>query len=162
MQNHIPIGYKICYGKVEIDDEKSKTVLLIYEQYLQGKTLNQTARYLSENNIPNINNNTNWTHGAVIKILENVKYLGDDFFPQLIDKTRFNKVKQARQDRMRKTVPKSPVSMTKTYTKKPLKIYIPQEVGELDEQINNGSNSLELLFKRAELFYQYAKIYDIK
>ena len=162
MQNHIPIGYKICYGKVEIDDEKSKTVLLIYEQYLQCKTLNHIARYLSANNIPNINNNTNWTHGAVIKILENVKYLGDDFFPQLIDKTTFNKVKQARQDRMRKTVPKEPVLMIKTYPKKPTKIYIPQVVGELDEQINNGSNSLELLFKRAELFYQYAKIYDIK
>ena len=162
MQNHIPIGYKICYGKVEIDKVKSKTVLLIYEQYLQGKTLNQTARYLSENNIPNINNNTKWTHGAVTKILENVKYLGDDFFPQLIDKTTFNKVKQARQDRMRKTVPKEPVLMVKTYPKKPTKIYIPQVVRELDEQINNGSNSLELLFKRAELFYQYAKIYDIK
>ena len=162
MQNHIPIGYKICYGKVEIDKVKSKTVLLIYEQYLQGKTLNQTARYLSENNIPNINNNTNWTHGAVIKILENIKYLGDDFFPQLIDKNMFFKVKQARQDRMRKTVPKEPVLMVKTYPKKPMKIYIPQEVRELDEQIKDGSNSFELLFKRAQLFYQYAKIYDIK
>ena len=162
MQNHIPIGYKICYGKVEIDDEKSKTVLLIYEEYLQGKTLNQTARYLSENNIPNINNNTNWTHGAVIKILENVKYLGDDFFPQLIDKTRFNKVKQARQDRMRKTVSKSPVSMIKTYPKKPSKIYIPKVVKTLDEELKSNPNNIDLIYKRAELFYQYAKIYDIK
>ena len=162
MQNHIPIGYKICYGKVEIDDEKSKTVLLIYEQYLQGKTLNHIAKHLSENNIPNINNNTNWTHGAVIKILENIKYLGDDFFPQLIDKTTFNKVKQARQDRMRKTVPKKPVLMVKTYPKKPMKIYIPQVVKTLDEELKSNPNNIALIYKRAELFYQYAKIYDIK
>ena len=161
MQNHIPIGYKIRYGKVEIDDEKSKTVKLIYMDYLEGKTLNKTAIHLTENNIPNANHNTKWTHGAVIKILENPKYLGDEFFPQLIDKTMFDKAKQARQDRMRKPTKKVAPSMIKSYPKKPLKIYIPQAVKTLDDQINNGSNSLELLFKRAELFYQYAKIYDI-
>ena len=161
MQNHIPIGYKICYGKVEIDDEKSKTVLLIYEQYLQGKTLNHIAKHLSENNIPNINNNTNWTHGAVIKILENVKYLGDDFFPQLIEKAMFNKVKKARQDRMRKTTKKEPIPIIKSYPKKPSKIYIPQEVRELDDELKSNPNNIDLIYKRAEIFYMNAKIYDI-
>ena len=161
MQNHTPIGYKISNGKIEIDKDQSKTVMLIYTDYLNSKTLNQIARHLTQINVPNANNNTNWTHGAVLKILENPKYLGDDFFPQIVSKIIFEKVRQARQERMRKSPIKEPTSIVKTYPKKPIKNYIPQDVSRLDEEIKNNPNDMCLIYKRAELFYANARIYSI-
>ena len=161
MQNHIPIGYIVSCGKVEIDEEKAKTVTQIYMDYLEGKTLNQIAKNLTQNHVPNANYNTNWTHGAVIIILENSKYLGDEFFPPIITKITFQKVVQARQDRMRKTTKKVAPSMIRSYPKKPSRIYIPSAIQILDDEIKNNPNNLDLIYKRAELFYTNTKIYDI-
>lgn len=83
-------------GKIQIDKEKSKTVKMIYSEYLKGKSLLAIANDLSEKEVPNANNKTNWTHGAIGRILENIKYMGDEVYPQLIDKATFDKVQAKR------------------------------------------------------------------
>jgi len=37
----------------------------------------------------NANNKPSWNHGAIGKILENTKYLGDALYPQMIFFTEF-------------------------------------------------------------------------
>ncbi|KXL53850.1 AAA-like domain protein [Anaerotignum neopropionicum] len=96
MQTHMPIGYKMVNGKIQIDKEKSKIVKKIYSEYLKGKSLVAIAKALSEKEVPNANNKTNWTHSAVGRILDNTKYKGDEFYPELIDKAIFDEVQVKR------------------------------------------------------------------
>ncbi|MGB4899093.1 MAG: recombinase family protein [Ignavibacteria bacterium] len=83
-------------GEIHIDEQKSKTVKRIYEDYVTGKSLLAIAKELKEDEIPNANHKTNWTHGAVGRILENTKYLGDDFYPPLISKELYDKAQTKR------------------------------------------------------------------
>ncbi|WP_206458283.1 recombinase family protein [Anaerovorax sp. IOR16] len=99
MQTHMPIGYKMVDGKIQIDKEKSKTVKKIYSEYLKGKSLLAIAKELSEKEVPNANNKTNWTHGAIGRILENIKYMGDEVYPKLIDNATFDKVQIKRKQK---------------------------------------------------------------
>lgn len=99
MQTHMPMGYKMVDGKILVDEEKSKTVKRIYLEYLKGKSLLAIAKVLNEEQVPNANNRTNWTHSAVGRILENTKYMGDEFYPELIDKAIFNKVQAKRKQK---------------------------------------------------------------
>lgn len=93
------MGYKMVDGKIQIDEEKSKTVKRIYLEYLKGKSLLAIAKVLNEDKVPNANNKTNWTHSAVGRILENTKYIGDEFYPELIEKAIFNKVQAKRKQK---------------------------------------------------------------
>ncbi len=95
----MPMGYKMVDGKILIDEEKSKTVKRIYLEYLKGKSLLGIAKVLNEEEVPNANNRINWTHSAVGRILENTKYMGDEFYPELIDKAIFNKVQAKRKQK---------------------------------------------------------------
>lgn len=99
MQTHMPMGYKMVDGKILVDEEKSKTVKRIYLEYLKGKSLIAIAKVLNEEEVPNANNRINWTHSAVGRILENTKYMGDEFYPELIDKAIFNKVQAKRKQK---------------------------------------------------------------
>jgi hypothetical protein len=92
----MPIGYRMMNGLIRIDEQKSKTVECIYEDYIAGKSLLGIAKNLRESGIPNANDKTNWTHGAVGRILENTKYLGDDFYPPLISKEIYDKAQVKR------------------------------------------------------------------
>lgn len=96
MQTHMPMGYQMINGEIRIDGQKSKTVVRIYEDYVTGKSMLAIAKGLKEDGIPNANDKTNWTHGAVGRILENTKYLGDDFYPPLISKEIYDKAQLKR------------------------------------------------------------------
>ena len=73
----MPIGYKMINGNIEIDEEQAKTVKTIFEEYTEGKSMLAIAKELTEKGIFNANKKTNWNHGSVGKILQNVKYMGD-------------------------------------------------------------------------------------
>ena len=99
MQTHLPIGYKMVDGKIQIEQEKSAAVKKIYSEYVNGKSILAISKELKENNVPNANNKTNWTHGAVGKILQNTKYMGDDLYPPLISKELFHQAQEKRQQK---------------------------------------------------------------
>lgn len=99
MQTHMPIGYKMIDGKIQIDSEKAKTVKRIFKEYESGTSLMAIANKLTEKKIPNANNKTNWTHGAVGRILKNTKYVGDSLYPPLINKRQFVRVQELRKQK---------------------------------------------------------------
>lgn len=99
MQSHMPIGYKMINGNIEIEDKQAKTVKTIFEEYIKGKSMLAIAKELTEKGIPNANKKTNWNHGSVGKILLNVKYMGDTYYPKLIDESDFEKVQIQRKER---------------------------------------------------------------
>lgn len=99
MQRHMPIGYKLMDGKIQLDEPKADVVKRIFSDYLSGASTSALAKRLTELGFPNANNKASWNHGSIGKILENAKYLGDEFYPQMIEAEVFERVQQRRQER---------------------------------------------------------------
>ena len=94
----MPIGYKMINGKIEIERDKSKIAKKIFADYLKGNSMLSIAKMLIKKGILTANNKVNWTHCSVGKILENAKYMGDEFYPQIIDKDTFEAVQSRRKE----------------------------------------------------------------
>lgn len=92
----MPIGYKLVDGKIELNAEKVAIVQKIFKDYLNGASLHGIAKELTATGFLNANNKPNWNHGSVGKILENIKYLGDVMYPQIIEKDIFELVQERR------------------------------------------------------------------
>lgn len=99
MQRHMPIGYKLVNGKIRLDEPKAAVVKKIFSDYLFGVSTSALAKRLTEMGFPNANNKASWNHGSIGKILENVKYLGDEFYPQMISTELFEQVQKRRKER---------------------------------------------------------------
>lgn len=96
MQRHMPIGYLMQDGKIHADQEKIEVVRMIFTEYLSGISTYQLAKRLTEMGYLNANNKSSWNHGSIGRILENTKYLGDEFYPQIIDNEIFESVQNRR------------------------------------------------------------------
>jgi hypothetical protein len=95
----MPIGYKLVDGKIQLDEPKATVVKKIFADYLSGDSTSSLAKQLAEMGFPNANNKSSWNHGSIGKILENIKYLGDEFYPQLIGTELFEQVQKHRYER---------------------------------------------------------------
>jgi len=89
-------------GKVLFEEEKANVARKVFIDYLSGISTYAIARELTASGILNANNKPSWNHGSVGKILENVKYLGDEMYPQLIDTEIFEQVQNRRQEQRKK------------------------------------------------------------
>ena len=88
----VPYGYKIVDGRAVVDKPAQKKIQLFFQNYLSGMSLSKAAEEASIH-IP---------HGMVGKLLSNQHYLGDSFYPQLIDKSTFEKAAMERKHRAEK------------------------------------------------------------
>ena len=79
---HTPFGYKIVSGKAVVDEVAAGQIRKLYENYLSGLSLETAAK---EAGIKTY-------HGTVKKLLSNRHYLGDAFYPAIIDEDTFTKV----------------------------------------------------------------------
>ena len=85
-------GYKIVDGKAVVDEPAQMKIQLLFQNYLAGMSLSKAANEAGIH-IP---------HGMVAKMLSNQHYLGDSFYPQIIDKNTFEKAAMERQHRAEK------------------------------------------------------------
>lgn len=99
IQRHTPLGYKISNGKAVIVPETAAIVKNVFNAYLEGASTYQIAKILTEQGIQNASHKPSWNHGSIGNILENRKYLGDDFYPPMIDKDMFEQVQKRRIER---------------------------------------------------------------
>ena len=78
---HTPFGYRIEGGKAVIDEVAAGQIRKLYENYLSGLSLENAAKEAGINTY----------HGTVKKLLSNRHYLGDAFYPAIIDEDTFTK-----------------------------------------------------------------------
>ena len=90
--SHIPFGYRIENGKAVIDEVTAEQVRNLFRNYLSGMTLVSAA---SEAGIETY-------HATVSKMLANRRYLGDDFYPQIIEEETYRAAQQERRNRAKK------------------------------------------------------------
>lgn len=101
MQRHTPLGYHIQNGKAEIDPEAAKLVQEVFATYLAGTSTYRIAKDFAQRGILNASHTPSWNHGSIGKILENRKYIGDEFYPPLIEQSIFEQVQIRRKQRVK-------------------------------------------------------------
>lgn len=89
---HTPFGYRIENGVAVVDKIDSAQIKTLYSAYLSGLSLETAA---NEAGIKAY-------HGTVKRILENKHYLGDDFYPPIIDHKTFCAAQEERKRRATK------------------------------------------------------------
>lgn len=89
---HTPYGYKIEDGAAFIDEEKANRIQAFFKEYLSGLSLSAAAKKAG----------INAYHGTAGNMLRNKKYLGDGFYPAIVDKETFKQAEIERQKRTRK------------------------------------------------------------
>lgn len=92
----IPFGYMMRNGRITANPKEVLAVVMIFSEYLTGKSLSEIA---AEMDVP-YSENSKWNKNIVKRIIENEKYLGTPIFPQLISEEVFisaneKKVKKA-------------------------------------------------------------------
>lgn len=89
---HTPCGYKIENGAAFIDEEKANSIQGFFKEYLSGLSLSAAAKKAG----------INAYHGTAGNMLRNKKYLGDGFYPAIVDKEIFKQAEIERQKRAKK------------------------------------------------------------
>ena len=89
-RGHTPFGYRIKNGTAVIIPEEAEKIRNIYAEYLAGQGLIEAAR----------NAGLSLTHSSVMHILQNKHYLGDDFYPAIIDQEIFDAAEVEHRQRM--------------------------------------------------------------
>lgn len=89
--SHTPFGYCIKGGKAVIDEPAAEKIRALYKNYLSGLSLETAAKEAGINTY----------HGTVKNLMSNRHYLGDDFYPAIIDVDTFTEAILERERRMK-------------------------------------------------------------
>lgn len=106
----IPYGYKIERGKAVVDEEQAEQVRMIFKGYLSGLAYVVAAEAVG----------IKISHPSVKRILQNKRYLGDKYYPAIIDQETFERAEAERFRRQRKLgriFPDKPIEECKPATK---------------------------------------------
>lgn len=104
---HTPYGYRIENGMAVIDDAAAAQVRKLYKNYLSGLSLVNAAKEAG----------LDLLHSGAKRMMRNKHYLGDSFYPAIIDKESFDAVeaelgkrssKLGREDRYKASPVKKP------------------------------------------------------
>ena len=83
---HTPFGYRIENGVAVVDEHAAERVQALYQFYLSGDSLRTAANKVGIDAF----------HAGIGKILKNRHYLGDDYYPAIIDPDTFTAVQEER------------------------------------------------------------------
>lgn len=81
IMGHTPYGYRIENGKAIIDEPAAIKIRTLYTNYLNGMTLVASAKV----------SGINTYHSTVKRLLKNKHYIGDDFYPAIVDAATYKK-----------------------------------------------------------------------
>lgn len=86
-----PYGYEMQNGLIVICLKEADTVKQIFSQYLNGKNLKNIAERLTENQIEFLPGEYGWNKSRIKRMIEDERYIGDNTYPDIIDKDIFQK-----------------------------------------------------------------------
>ena len=85
-------GYKVVDGKTVIDETADEQLKTIFREYLLGASLSEAAQKAR----------IVVSHGSIVNMLRNGHYLGDEYYPAIIDQNTFSRVQDERSRRAMK------------------------------------------------------------
>ena len=90
--SHTPFGYHIQNGKAIIDEEAAEQIKALFEFYLSGDSLATAAKKADIKAF----------HSSIGRMLQNTRYLGDEYYPAIINSDIFEAVQVERAKRTEK------------------------------------------------------------
>ena len=85
-QNNTFLGYRIEDGRAVVHEKDAVKVRLLYQGYLSGLSYIDAAKAVG----------LELNASSVKMLMRNVRYAGDDFYPQIIDRTTFDAAERER------------------------------------------------------------------
>lgn len=76
---HTPYGYQIVNGKTVIDEQAAERIKILFQSYLTGDSLATAAKKAEIIAF----------HAGISRMLQNKRYLGNEYYPALIDPDTF-------------------------------------------------------------------------
>lgn len=132
---HTPYGYRIENGKAVIDETAAAQVRELYKKYLSGLSLTNAAKEAG----------LALLHSGAKRMLQNRHYLGDDFYPAIIEPNTFDAATAELQKRSAK------LGRDKCYreltAKKPPRKF---RFGDITENYDNPIRQAEYLYSLIE------------
>ena len=98
-KRNISFGYQFENGKIIRHPAESRIVSNIFEDYLQGGSLLQIAKKLNGCGAEYMPGVTGWNKARLKRIVEDVRYLGDETYPPIIDTDTFGKAQKIKAER---------------------------------------------------------------
>lgn len=87
--SHTPYGYRIKNGNAVIDEDAAERVKELFEFYLSGDSIQTAAKKAR----------LEGTHSVIGLVLRNARYIGDEFYPAIIDNDTFAAAQARRTER---------------------------------------------------------------
>jgi len=129
--SHVPYGYRIENGKAVIYEEKAEQVKKLYKAYLSGLAYVPAAEAAG----------LKLYHTGAKKMMQNKRYLGDDYYPAIIDNETFEAAETERVKRQ--------VKLGRVFDDKPAK----ENKVDSDFKMPKVQMKYEDPFKQAEYVY---------
>ncbi len=129
--SHTPYGYRIINGKAEIDEQAAERIKTLFQFYLTGDSLATAAKKAE----------IVAYHAGVGRMLRNKHYLGDEYYPAIIDPDTFA---AAEAERIRRAEMLGRICEPKQE---------PEVVYPSVFRIREGTERLDDLFQQAEYAY---------
>ena len=98
-QKRIAFGYNRNAIAIVINEGQAACVKMIFDYYLQGKSLSEIKSILEDVGIPSPQNKPTWGKQTLSNILSNPHYLGSEEYPQIITQEIFDKVQELKTNR---------------------------------------------------------------
>ncbi|WP_313019660.1 recombinase [Acetoanaerobium noterae] len=130
---HTPFGYRIENGKAVIDSKTTEQIRILFQSYLSGDSLDNSA----------IKAGINSFHAGIGRILQNAHYLGDKYYPAIIDQETFA---AAEVERLKRTEKLGRIREPKEETK----VVFPTAF-----HIKEGTQPFDDPFQQAEYAYSF-------
>ena len=139
-KGHTPLGYRIQNGIAVVCKEEVRQIKQIYKGYLSGMSYMNAAEHVG----------LHLNHCCVKRLLQNRHYLGDEFYPAIIDRKMFD---AAERERRRRSTLLGRDHRKKTFSDK---IIIPKEftMGKAQKRIAEP-------FAQAEYLYSLIKVREV-
>lgn len=132
---HTPYGYIIENGKAVIDETAAEKLRKLFDNYLNGMNL-QTAAKAAGIEI---------YHGTTKRILTSQHYIGDEFYPAIIDEVTFNKVQEELYKRAAALG-----RLNRAATKHQITVHTKFSIPDIRQQFNNPKEQAEYLYSLIE------------
>ncbi|MBQ9045550.1 MAG: recombinase family protein [Oscillospiraceae bacterium] len=87
VDSNAPYGYRLVQKKLCVYEPEAKVIREIFRLYLNGRSVREISRALTEQGVPTKSGNQEWNPRVIAYILSNEKYIGDSLFQKTYNDT---------------------------------------------------------------------------
>ncbi len=100
---YTPFGYCISNRAYTVVPQEAEIVKRIFLEYLTGESLKKIAAGLTEERVEYLPQKSQWNKNRIVRIISDVRYLGDEDYPAIIDEETFLQAQSVKNKRNTQT-----------------------------------------------------------